>query len=292
MSLKVQTMSEVYEDLLGKALTSTAEVNERTGQKVHTILGGEAFKLDLSDGRVPVPRFRKIHMKSVAAEVAWFLRGMKDVEWIAKYVPMWNQFAESDGSVKNAYGYRWRYGFGRDQIDLALKALWANRSDRRIYIGTWDPSKDGLGAQDKNVPCPVGFSLSITHDQLHSSLTIRSSDLFIGLPYDIAGHALLMAALAETMNVKMGMMTVMLAHPHLYASHAPMVEEGFRHLAENIGGVIMEAPVFPQVTWRVDQIRDDPDGYVDFWVSVVDSMKGLNQSLNTTTYNPKPEVHS
>jgi len=188
---------------------------------------------------------------------------------------------EADGkTVDAAYGYRWRMRFGRDQIEDACKALRHNPSDRRVYVSAWDPGEDGLGRPGKNVPCPVGFTLSITGGRLNSTLLIRSSDVFVGLPYDVMGHALLMRAvqcqLAQGgLKLELGRMHVTLAHPHFYEVHRDMLTGALR------GDHSDDTIVMP--AWTLDRIVLDPDGYVT-------RMAELAKEVVQPSYHCRPEV--
>lgn len=270
--------SEVYHSLLSNLVVrSDVEVNKRTGVEVSVIPGGTSFKLDLSDGRLPVCGLRRLYPRSAAAEVAWFLGGSRDVRWLSKYAPLWDKFVEDDGiTIDAAYGYRWRKHFGRDQIHHAVDALQRDSSDRRVYVSAWDPGYDGLGAEgQKNVPCPVGFTLSVVNEELHSTLMIRSSDVFVGLPYDVMGHALLMDAIGVCLDLDLGTMQVSLAHPHLYEKHYDMA-----------GAAILQDPVTEAQElpgWGVGEIAADPDGYVK---QVTDEAK----LVPWPAFAPRPEV--
>lgn len=281
----ISDFPEVYADLLEtlrhhEGPEVVTEVNRRTGAEIKALAGGTAFKLDLSTDSVPVPGWRRFHIKSVAAEVAWFFQGTRDVTWLRKYAPFWDKFVEDDGTtVDAAYGYRWRHQFGRDQLLQSLDALEANSSDRRVFISNWDPGYDGLGATDqKNVPCPLGFTLSVLGGRLHSSLFIRSSDVFVGLPYDVAGHAIVLDTIAASLPnvVGLGTMTVTLAHPHLYEHHYGLVDEMFV-----VQDCVTDRPPFQNCP--IADLLEDPDGFVQAYV---DGMQGLGQS----DFNPRPEV--
>jgi thymidylate synthase len=266
-----------YETLLMRLLkTDYSELNERTGERIRS-LDPVSFTLNLRNGHVPTCGIRKTFMKTAAAEVAWFLSGSSDVTWLKQHAPVWNDFVEDDGfTIRGAYGYRWRGHFGRDQIALAVQALEANPTDRRVWVSAWDPAADGLGAQgQKNVPCPVGFSLSIRDGRLNSSLVMRSSDVFVGLPYDVMGHALLMDAVACSLGVQLGVMHVTLAHPHLYEVHMQMAWEALGSTPCD------DAPKLPH--WSLGLIERDKDGYVAL-------ARELQTEAVQPVYHCRPEV--
>jgi thymidylate synthase len=277
------TMPGVYRQLLTKLLQSDqSEINERTGTLIKTLYGGYSFKLDLSYGRVPVVGTRKLFPKTAAAEVAWFIQGSDQVDWLRKYTKIWDKFTEADGSTINgAYGKRWREWFGRDQLGLAVEALSLDPTNRRIWISAWDPATDGLGAQgQKNVPCPVGFSLSIVGGALHSTMVMRSSDVFVGLPYDVMGHSMLMQCLATTLNVKPGTLSVTLAHPHLYEPHFEMARTCVQsplkmNAAKYIGPILQPFDIY--------EVERSPEDFVEAYAAE-------SEECVWPDFNPRPEL--
>ena len=288
---------DIYEELLWKLLRrGVEERNERTGHTVRVLpFGPTSFSLDLSELMLPVAGNRKLFPATAAAEVAWMLMGTQDASFMLRHAKVvWEKFVEDswpdmgpDGLpenphlgpvkiVKAAYGYRWRKKFGRDQLRLAIEALKCNPSDRRIWISTWDPARDGLGALGQlNVPCPVGFTLSIVDGRLCSAYMLRSSDVFVGLPYDVMGHAMLMQAIAVELKVDLGVMHFTLAHPHLYDSHFEFAEESLHHKQKH---------QVPMILGRtVDRIVEDPDGYVELYRTV-------GKTVKWPDFCPRPDV--
>lgn len=283
-------MSDIYGQLLTWLLSplSIIETNKRTGVRVRVGNGPTSFRIDLADRLLPTVGLRKTFPRSAAAEVAWFLQGTQDATFIRKYAPLWDKFVEPISrpadqvtnevfeGVKAAYGYRWRQHFDRDQLALALLALAKDPTDRRVWVQAWDPSEDGLGAQgQRNVPCPIGFTLSITGGRLHSALVIRSSDVFVGLPYDVMGHALLMDAIAASLNVELGYMSVQLGHAHLYECHWEMAKQ-----------CLTQQPVVPPIVmpgYTVAKIEAEPDAYVQVLANKASGVFWPN-------FNPRPEV--
>ena len=257
---------------------SAEETNTRTGHRIRALRAGAAIQTDLSDGLLPMIDCRRTFPRTAAAEVAWFIRGEKSVRWLDRYAKIWKKFAEADGdTVESSYGYRWRRHFGRDQLGLAVATMRNDPSDRRTYVSAWDPSTDGLGALgQRNVPCPIGFTLSVVDGRLNSSLLIRSSDVFVGLPYDMMGHAMLMAIVAESLeDVVPGDLTVNIGHAHLYDSHYDMAKE-----------CLAQEPVRPEVRlveMSLSGVEADPE-------LLVADYSHRSKGTVHPSYSPVPEV--
>ena len=143
---------------------------------------------------------------------------------------IWDSFVEN-GEVSSAYGYRWRSAFGVDQLDVVLKKLTADSSSRHGVIMMWKPDEDLLKVQ-KNVPCPVMFTLNIIGGKLSTHLMIRSNDMILGNPTDIAGYALLTHILAQKLDVDVGTLTVSISNAHIYENHYEIAEELISRLSK------------------------------------------------------------
>jgi len=91
---------------------------------------------------------------------------------------------------------------------------------------TWDPASDGLGGISKsNVPCPFTFTVGIIGGKLHLHNVVRSNDMILGFPHDVAGFALLQCILAQELGVKPGVYTHTISNAHVYDIHYPAAEE-------------------------------------------------------------------
>lgn len=271
----------VYQELLESLLEEgVTQHNHRTGHDVFVLPGGASFKLNLRDGVLPVPASRKVWPGTAAAEVAWFVTGSKDIAFLQhRRHKMWDKFVEpGTTTVLGAYGHRMRSAFGRDQLLKAVYALRQDATDRRVYVSIWDPREDGLGAAgQRSVPCPVGFTLSVVDGRLHSSLLIRSSDVFVGLPYDVMGHSILMSILAASVGVRLGSLHVTLGHAHLYDEHLDMARTCVR---TNLG-------TFPELAmptyWSLEQVDLDPHKFADDYMSRA-------KACAWPEFNPIPEI--
>lgn len=203
----LQILNEGYEEL-----------NERTGH--HTkILPGITFHLD---NGFPLLTLRSIPLKIFVAEQIWYIMGSQRPEdFVKKFTKIWDDFTEEDGTVPAAYGHRWRNAFGRDQLGLLVKHLSEQPGSRHGVVVTWDPREDGLGnpAAKKNVPCPYTFTVNIIGNKLHIHSVVRSNDMMLGCPHDVAGFALLQAILAAKLGVQSGKLTHTISNAHIYDIH-------------------------------------------------------------------------
>lgn len=209
-----------YQNALRQIMTNGyEELNARTGHKTKA-LPGLTFNLDGKN--FPMLTLRKIPIRVFVAEQVWFLTGSKNPdELLGDYTKIWHDFREADGTVGAAYGNRWRKHFGRDQWGDLVKLLEKDPSSRHGVIVTWDPSDDGLGTgtPKANVPCPYTFTFNIIGGKLHLHNIIRSNDMLLGCPHDMAGFALLQHLLAAHLGVEVGHICYSVSNAHIYDIH-------------------------------------------------------------------------
>ena len=217
MNIVIDTNAN-YWYLLYNISKGQLETNQRTKTRILISPHPEHITLDCREG-LPILGNRKYFPHIAAAELAWQYEGTKYAKLIMDYAPkLWSKFLV-DEKVEAAYGYRWRKHFGRDQLKLAIEALRADPTNRQVHISAWDPGSDGLGQKQsrgvKNLPCPTSFTLSLS-SYLNCSVHIRSSDVMIGLPYDMMCYGLLLLTVAKELNLKPGFCSFQLAsRPYL-----------------------------------------------------------------------------
>lgn len=200
------------------------ELSQRTGHKTKILPG---LTLELEKG-FPLLTLRKIPSRIFVAEQIWFISGSRRPdEFLNKFTKIWDEFTGIDGTISTAYGYRWRYRFGRDQLVLLLNLLKKEPSSRQGVVITWDPADDGLNPNRKkaNIPCPFCFTVNIIGGKLCLHNIVRSNDMILGCPSDVAGFALLQRILAAKLGVEVGKFTHSISNAHIYDIHYEAAQE-------------------------------------------------------------------
>lgn len=162
-------------------------------------------------------------------ESIWMLAGEQDAGWLATFNKRISDYAEHDGIIRGAYGFRWRYHFGYDQLLWAVSELRRDPSSRRVVLSMWDQGYDSVGAPKgvKDLPCNTHVYLRIEYEKLAFTVCNRSNDMVWGMLGANAVHmTILQEVLARAMGVGVGPYTVMTNNVHIYEPHWAMMEEG------------------------------------------------------------------
>jgi thymidylate synthase len=239
-----------YHELLQHILDNGVDVNDRTGVGTRSVFGYQ-MRFDLSTG-FPAITTKKLAWRAVVSELLWFLEGSTDERRLAEFTygkprenlvgksTIWTANADNQGKslgyVNNefvkelgpVYGAQWRkfnhsYNvFGADQIKNILNQLRTDPDSRRIILSAWNPtvlSKQALP------PCHYAFQLRVINGKLNCMMTMRSNDVFLGAPFNIASYALLTHIFAREVGLKVGELVYSIGDAHIYHNHFDQVRE-------------------------------------------------------------------
>lgn len=202
----------------------------RTGVPAYTIT---PVLLEFKDVRkkFPLLTLRKLSFNSIITELIWFLRGDTNIKFLHDHnTTIWDEWADQDGELGPIYGKQWR---DWDCIDQIAKLVYdiKNNPSRRMILSAWNVSDiDKM----KLPPCHLLSQFFFSRGKLCCHVTIRSSDVYLGLPYNIASYAALLMLMAKTTNKACGDLYMTLSIPHLYENHYSQALELIERSKEHV----------------------------------------------------------
>jgi thymidylate synthase len=209
-----------YHELLTRILDDGVEKGDRTGTGTLSVFGHQ-MRFDLRAG-FPVVTTKKVHLRSVVAELLWFLRGSTNVGWLQERgVTIWDEWADEEGDLGPIYGYQWRSwptpnGDHVDQIERVVTSIRDNPDSRRHIVSAWNVADvDDMALP----PCHTLFQFYVADGRLSCQLYQRSADVFLGVPFNIASYALLTHMVAQVCDLGVGDFVHTLGDAHLYLNH-------------------------------------------------------------------------
>ena len=215
-----------YLTLLRHILDEGIEKSDRTGTGARSTFGYQ-MRFDLAAG-FPLLTTKKLHFRSIAYELLWFLRGETNVQFLRENgVSIWDEWADADGNLGPIYGHQWRNwpdgdGGTIDQIDQVIEQIRCNPDSRRLIVSAWNVADVPKMALP---PCHLLFQFYVAERRLSCQLYQRSADVFLGVPFNIASYALLTRMIAHVTGLDPGDFVVTLGDAHLYLNHLSQAEE-------------------------------------------------------------------
>ena len=215
-----------YENFARHVVTHGVPKADRTGTGTVSVFGYQ-MRFDLSEG-FPLVTTKKVHFRSVAYELLWFLRGEANVRWLQEHgVTIWDEWVDENGDLGPVYGVQWRSwpapdGRHVDQIAEVVRLLREEPDSRRILVSAWNVAELPKMALQ---PCHALFQLYVSDDRLSCQLYQRSADVFLGVPFNIASYALLTHMLAQQCDLEVGEFIWTGGDCHVYDNHREQIEE-------------------------------------------------------------------
>jgi thymidylate synthase len=213
-----------YLDAVREVLEKGTRKENRTGVDTLSTFNVN-YEIDLRQG-FPLVTTKEVSWKNIVVENLWFLSGDTHIGLLQKHkCKFWDPWADEAGNVPSAYGNFWRHfpvhHQGRaehnDQIEWVLAELRRNPMSRRLVVSAWAP---GNAQTSKLPPCHCLFVFNVQIEQgeplLCLHLTQRSCDIALGVPYNIAGYALILELFARFSGIRAGIFAHSLIDAHVY----------------------------------------------------------------------------
>jgi thymidylate synthase len=268
-----------YLDLVRYIFENGERKEDRTGTGTISIFGYQT-KYDLRDG-FPLLTTKKVLFSAVVRELLWFLKGATNInDGLKEHTPIWNAWADEDGELGPVYGYQWRkwerfvwdesaraYRKGHvDQIRQAIDMIKSNPNSRRIIVSAWNVADIDRMALP---PCHAFFHFYVINGRLDCQLYQRSADVALGVPFNIAGYALLLSMVARGCGLTPGIFVHTLGDAHIYLNHVDGLKDQLRRTPKSLPRVIIaEKPVLDIQFEDIELVDYQPDAFIKFPIAV------------------------
>lgn len=165
---------------------------------------------------------RKLNYRFMAAEAQWIIMARSDVAFLTKYNPNMQAFSDDGVTLAGAYGPRIM-----TQMSYVVQKLFEDRDTRQATLTIWKPNPPTT----KDYPCTIAMDFKIRDDRLNLHVFMRSSDIWLGLPYDVFSFTAVATRFAQFYNdirehhspaqapITPGNLYLTAASSHLYQRH-------------------------------------------------------------------------
>ncbi len=206
----------------------------------------EVLRFDLEE-EFPILTSKQIAFKSAVLEILWiFQAASNDVRWLQERgVKIWNEWEiDEDGQyqgrninkiyAKNhphldkedfAHTIGTAYGWIVNKyhlIDNLIETLKKNPGNRRMVLSLWQNEWLETAALPS---CVWNSQWNITNNRLNVLVTSRSSDVPLGLPFNVVQYAVLCHLLAQSVGVRPGQLTFITNDAHIYENQIDGIKE-------------------------------------------------------------------
>jgi thymidylate synthase len=221
---------------------------------------------------------RKLSYRFMAAEAYWIMSGSDQVAEIAPYNARIHEFSDNGVDYFGAYGPK-----VVAQKDYVVKKLRDDRDSRQAGLTIWRENPP----QTKDVPCTVAMFFQLRSSFLHCQVFMRSSDVWLGLPYDMFNFSMIVHGICAELNSGVdptstfgklaipGVLSITMASSHLYEQNTAAAGEcvNFAQSFENkLDRALTPSPYFlyPNTGWNnnvelLKQLRETKPGDFGRW---------------------------
>jgi len=252
-----------YKQIARKVLNQGQIKENRTG--VNTIaIAGAMFEHDMAEG-FPLLTSKYVPFRLVSSELEFFIKGITDKKWLQdRNNHIWDDWCspakvayENDEKTKKwmraerdlgpIYGFMWRFfgseyrGWdedpfyaGVDQLKNLVATLKTNPDDRRMIVSAWNPQQLYRMAIP---PCHYAFQVTVINGRLNLMWNMRSVDVALGLPFNIASYGLLLTLLAMESGFKPGKLIGFLGDTHIYKNHIHGIKDQLERLPKDLPNI-------------------------------------------------------
>lgn len=167
---------------------------------------------------------RKMPMRYAIGELMWYNSRRPDWKSIEPFSKFWKGISDDGEHVNSNYGWCIHDKYTFDQWEFVKELLKRDKYSRQAVIHIKEP-RDLIKQPSKDVNCTISLQFLIRDDKLDMIVTMRSNDLWLGLPYDLFNFTCMQIQMAMELGVGIGTYYHNAASLHLYERDVEKVYE-------------------------------------------------------------------
>lgn len=215
---------ESYKTLVKRVIKFGEEKENRTGINAISAFS-QMLVHDMNRG-LPVLTTKKVNLKACIYELLWFIKGDTNIKYLNDNgVHIWDPWADANGNLGPIYGKQWTdYGPTHiNQLHYVINEIKNNPNSRRIILDAWNPTDLADMALP---PCHMVYQFYAKPNTKSLSLCVymRSADIFLGLPFDVAEGGILLSLIAKITGYTPDKLTYIMGDAHIYINHLAQIE--------------------------------------------------------------------
>lgn len=152
---------------------------------------------------------RNLNYKFMVAEFLWIAEGHRSLQSIAQFNSKYKELSDDGENLYGAYGPHWMA-----QKDYVIQKLQDDPFSRQAVMTFWNQNPQ----KSKDIPCTISLQFILREGDLHIVANMRSSDVWLGIPYDVYTFSQLGNIVASRLGVNRGNLTLQLGSSHMYES--------------------------------------------------------------------------
>lgn len=188
----------------------------------------------------------------MCAEALWVIEGSNKLKYNTEIDRIQRNYSDDGEILAGAYGPHFK-----QQKDWIIQKLNEDRNTRQAVMLIWKrkpkPSRD--------IPCTCMLQFVIRDNKLHVLVTMRSSDVGIGLPYDMLTFTCMAAEIASSLqeSTELGYCYITAGSRHIYENQMSQLSELYKENA----GYWSKPEHQPWLTWKWPAIKDIMKNIID-----------------------------
>lgn len=216
--------AENADDLFKKVIENLQPVESAGINVIAEIVNANLVLLDPTKNTM-CECIRKMPIRYAIGELLWYNSRNNSAKSIEPFSKFWSKIAEPDGTVNSNYGYCIRDKFGFDQWEFVKDTLRKDLSSRQAIMHIKEP-RDLRVNPTKDLNCTISLQFLVRDLKLHLITTMRSNDIWLGLPYDVFNFTCMQIQMAMELGLNIGHYHHNAGSLHLYRKDVDKLKGG------------------------------------------------------------------